>query len=31
MQGLMLDNDLRGGTARVIRLIEDTFEDHGAR
>ena len=31
MQGLMLDNDLRGGTARVVRLIEDTFEAHGAR
>jgi CMP-N-acetylneuraminic acid synthetase/spore coat polysaccharide biosynthesis predicted glycosyltransferase SpsG len=31
MQGRMLDNDLRGGTARVVRLIEDTFEDHGTR
>jgi spore coat polysaccharide biosynthesis predicted glycosyltransferase SpsG len=31
MQVRMLDNDLRGGTARVVRLIEGTFEAHGAR
>jgi spore coat polysaccharide biosynthesis predicted glycosyltransferase SpsG/CMP-N-acetylneuraminic acid synthetase len=30
MQERMLDNDLRGGTARVVRLIEDAFEAHGA-
>jgi hypothetical protein len=31
MQERMLENDLRGGTARVVELIEGTLERHVTR